>query len=264
MDKLYEIAKFYKENLENRTFCLKAGKSGVVREWNIQFTAEHFHHLAGLKKLTDIPKVQEKRNVVYSRILNKKITIGDIRKSQYYSEMEMRLLNFQEIADVLFSKELMIRSLHGNFNKIQADFMLTKTQTDKGEFFHLFFKERQDGISSPVTFVIHPNNSYIRNNPNKWTVLSIDEITKKPIQQIPTPTKAVIEEELSEGQKKRTCDFKRLEEELERYIAVKKAAELKSKLELKTGRPMKELQEEVRKFHGRTDKGRNQGDEHDR
>lgn len=72
----------------------------------------------------------------------------------------------------------MMKSLHGEFNFIKADFMLTNKNDDYG-YAHLFLKEKATSITVPVTFIIHHDNSYLRNNPNKWTVLSVEEIPKE-------------------------------------------------------------------------------------
>ena len=174
-DSLYEAALYYKENLENKRFHLQAGKSGVLLEFDILFTDDHFKHLLGLHKLTDIAQVRASSSILYQRILNKEITQLEIKASLSYSFIEDRLKYFQELKAVLFSKNLMIKSLHGQFNTIVANFMLTKKDDSYG-YAHLFLKEEEEGFTIPVTFFTREDNMYLRNNPNKWTVLSIEEI----------------------------------------------------------------------------------------
>lgn len=175
MDKLLSAALFYQQNFENRDFYLLAAKKRKEIEFYIRFNAMHFHHLAGLHKLTDVTQLQENVTLVYRNILNGKITYNDIKNSKYLSQMETRLDHFEELRAAFFSKELMIRSLGQGFNTINAEFILTKTQENREWYAHLFFKKNKNDIYVPVTFIIHPDNSFLLNNPNKWTVLSIEE-----------------------------------------------------------------------------------------
>lgn len=188
MDKLLNAAKFYKEHLVGRKFHLTAAKSGKIIEFDIAFNADNFKHLVGLHKLTDIPLIQRGGNIIYRQILTGQTTLEDIKKSYFFKDVEKRLDNFSEIKDVLTAKKLMLKSSHGYFNSIRADFLLTKRKSEYG-YAHLFLgKDKdKDNFTFPVTFIIHPDNLYLINNPEKWTVLSIEEIrraeqppTKKP------------------------------------------------------------------------------------
>lgn len=177
MDKLFTAAQFYNSELNGRNFHLKAGKKGNVIEFDIKFTSEHFHHLAGLHKLKDLTRVQGNKAYIFNRVSNGKITIDDIKKSEFFSEIENRLNNFYKIKEALYGKELMIKSLHGEFNSIQADFMLTKTDKNYG-YAHLFLINKNEAITVPVTFIVHPNNDYLKNNSERWTVLSVEEVRR--------------------------------------------------------------------------------------
>ena len=177
-DLLYEAALYYKQNFENKRFHLRAAKKGVLLEFDILFTDNHFKHLLGLHKLTDIAQVKPTSAILYQRILNKELSHSDIEFSLNYLLIEDRLKYFKELKSVLYSKQLMIKSLHGEFNTILADFMLTQQNTNYG-YTHLFLKEEDKGFTIPVTFFTRKDNTYLRNNPNKWTVLSIEEIEHK-------------------------------------------------------------------------------------
>lgn len=175
MDKLYDAAKFYRDNLAGRKFHLKAGKNQKEIEFDIVFGVENFKHLLGLNKLTDIQIGRVGSEAGYIQILNGQTTINDIKKSNFYKLIEPRIENFSLLKSVLYSKELMIKSLHGTFNLIRADFMLTE-KNDKFGYAHLFLKGSE--VTVPVTYIINPDNYYLRNNPNKWTVLLIEEIKR--------------------------------------------------------------------------------------
>lgn len=174
MDKLIEAARYYRDYLDGQKFYLRAGKKNTVIEFFIAFEAQHFYHLAGLHKLNDLAFLRRNGRIIYRQILDEKTGERDINVSKFYSSIEKRLENFSDIQSVLFSKELMIRSLHGAFNSIRADFMLTARKPYGYE--HIFFKTDIDNVAQPVTYIIHPNNDYLKNNPNKWTVLSIERL----------------------------------------------------------------------------------------
>ncbi len=174
-DLLYEAALYYKQNFENKRFHLRAGKSGVLLEFDILFTNAHFKHLLGLHKLKDIAQVKTMSAILYQRILNKELSYADISFSLEFYSIKDRLTYFKELKSVLFSKRLMIKSLHGEFNTIRANYMLTQQDAPYG-YAHLFLKEEGEGFTIPVTFFTRKDNTYLRNNPNKWKVLSIEEI----------------------------------------------------------------------------------------
>lgn len=176
MDKLLQAATFYKDNLENRKFRLVAGKRGKTLEFDIVFVTENFKHLLGLHKLIDLPLMGRNSEIIYRQILNGKTTLSDIEKSGFYNEIKPRLDNFIRIKTTLFGKELMIKSLHGKFNSINADYMLT--DIFDGRYAHLFLKGKENSLTVPITFIIHDNNLYLQNNPDKWTILSVTEIEK--------------------------------------------------------------------------------------
>jgi hypothetical protein len=174
-DKLYKVAKFYSTNLEGKRFILRAGKKSQTIEFIIYFGVEHFKHLVGLNKLKDVRIGRLKSETGYFEILHKVTTYEDIKKSEYFYLIEQRINNFEDVHKALFGKELLIKSLHGTFNTIKADFMLTHKDCNYG-YAHLFFKEDKSSISVPVTFIISETNTYLQNNPNKWTVLSVEEV----------------------------------------------------------------------------------------
>lgn len=68
------------------------GRKEKIKEFIISFDKSDFHHLAGLHKLKDNAKVQNgKRADIFDSILTEKITLEQIQKSEFYTEMEKRL-----------------------------------------------------------------------------------------------------------------------------------------------------------------------------
>jgi len=176
MDKLFEVANYYKENLEGRKFLLKAAKKGKVIDLEIIFSAEHFKHLVGLHKLNDIPSMQRKSEILYRQILEGKTKYDDIRCSKHLSEMGDRLEVFNKLKETLLSPNLMLKSSHGRFRGVTADFLLVQ-QKDKNNI-HLFLKGDNEGIVIPVTYFQRQDNVYLRTDSARWTVLSVEEVKK--------------------------------------------------------------------------------------
>ena len=178
MDKLYESARYYAENLEGRKFHLTAGKKGRLLEMDIAFDARNYKHLVGLQKLTDIPVMKYKSDVIYQRILNKQITYETISQSEFLNEMEDRLDVFNRIRDTLFTPTTLRQSSRGEFKTIKADFLLSKSDENAGNL-HLFLKGDKEGLTIPVTFFARQDTSYITTDSASWKVLFVEEVAKQ-------------------------------------------------------------------------------------
>lgn len=178
MDKLYESAKYYAENLEGKKFHLTAGKKGRLLEMDIVFDARNYKHLVGLQKLTDIPVMKYKSDVIYQRILNKQITFETISRSEFLNEMEDRLDVFNRIRDTLFTPTTLRQSSRGEFKTIKADFLLSKSDENAGNL-HLFLKGDKEGLTIPVTFFARQDTSYLTTDSASWKVLSVEEVAKQ-------------------------------------------------------------------------------------
>ena len=180
-DTLYEIAEFYKKNFENRKFHLTAGNAKrELLEFDVHFTADQFKHLTGLHKLTDIKPLQRASYRVYNDILNRQITMQDIKKSKYLTnETTKRIEYFKVLNQILQAKKSMIRSVEGLFFTIQADYMITKPDVD-GQYAHLFLKKNigNQDLTFPVTFIIEPSTRYLGKIKERWTVLSVEELER--------------------------------------------------------------------------------------
>ncbi len=179
MDKLKGAAQFYNDNLINRKFRLKAGKNKQEIEFDIVFAASNFKHLIGLNKLTDLPIISESSSAVnFRQILNNELTYADIASSKYFSEVEQRIEHFEDLNKALNGKDLMLKSQHGSFNTIIADFMLTNRDDNYG-YAHLFLRnDDKKGFTVPVTYIINPDNAYLRTHAERWTVLSVEEVDR--------------------------------------------------------------------------------------
>lgn len=177
-DILYKAAEFYKQELQDRVFHLRAGRKGTTIEFNIIFKDTNFYHLAGLHKLIDIPELRYASNIVYNAILAKRIKYEDIERSDFIDKIKYRLIFLTNLKEIMQAKNLILQSKKRKFFDIEADFALTEGNLDNG-YCHLFLKQTGEEVTVPVSYVYQHDSLYIRNNPNKWTVLSIKEIPQK-------------------------------------------------------------------------------------
>lgn len=178
MDKILEVAKDYKENLDGHKFHLVAGKNKRLLDLQIIFGKEHFKHLIGIHKLTDLPYARMDSDMLLHRILNGEIGYSDFAKSEHFYKMAKRIENFDKIKDTLFSSKLMVKSNHRNFRMIEADVMLSKKDETNANL-HLFLKkDNLNRIVVPVTFIKQKNDYYFNmKDTARWTVIYVEEIT---------------------------------------------------------------------------------------
>ncbi|MBO5416746.1 MAG: hypothetical protein J6A83_08975 [Clostridia bacterium] len=178
-DILYEAACFYRDNLENKRFRITAGKKGVLSQIDVVFLAENFYHLMGMHKLKDLSAVvKANRTAFYINVLNGEVKYTDICDSRYKSNTISRLKNHKEMLNILKSKEVLLKSLHGCFSGVNADYLMT-VQIPTSKRGHLFFAKR-DAVSMPCSFFVLPDNidKYIKDG-TSLKVLNVEEITNE-------------------------------------------------------------------------------------
>ena len=176
-DKLYQVAKFYQEKLNNKHFLLVATKKNKILTFEIFFNSSKFFHLIGLHKLKDLD-ISTPR-LTYQEILSKKLRMEDIKRSKYFLEMEERIDNFEKIGKILSSPNDMRKSLYGSFGLgrgIKADYLLS--QKDE-KYLHLFLIKDKGDIVVPVTFFTHDNELYLSKNTTRWNIVDVEELTEK-------------------------------------------------------------------------------------
>ena len=143
----------------------------------ILFLPQHFHHLLGLHKLTDIPMVSKRAaNTVYREILTGKIKYDDIKRSCYICQMTDRLTHYEDIFNILNVKSLFFRSLHGYFKGVNAECVICKSFCD-GNFAFLFLAKHQN-VYFPCSFFLRNENREYTKDGTRWNIISVNEITK--------------------------------------------------------------------------------------
>lgn len=100
------------------------GRKGQTREFYVTFQTSDFHHLAGLHKLKDIAQIQQgMREKVFEKIITGEISQTLIEKSEYYEQMQGRLLPLRELEKILDDNEIVFR-----YNEKVHKFSLIKTE----------------------------------------------------------------------------------------------------------------------------------------
>lgn len=125
MDYLQICAKAF-EKLLDIQYHIILGRKGKLTELNILFEPKEFHHLIGLHKLRDLRLARENREKIFYEILAGKITMEDLKKSRYYSEIQKRLEPFYKIENIFDSNKVIFRynSKLQTFSLIEAEYLL--------------------------------------------------------------------------------------------------------------------------------------------
>ena len=176
-DYLYETAVFYKKNLENRRYEISISRKNEKRKLELLFLPQHFYHLIGLHKLSDLPFLKRSPANIYREILSKKLSYPDISKSKHFGEMSDRLFYHQEMLNVLNADSLFFKSLHGYFKGISSDCVLTKSVHHESVFSFLFLKQNQN-IYFPCSFFTRNEQKEYTKEGTHWKIISIIEISK--------------------------------------------------------------------------------------
>ena len=126
MDHLQSCAKAF-EHLLDFQYHIIIGRKGKSVELNILFDPSEFHHLVGLHKLHDLRIARENRDKVFQQILTGNISINDLKKSQYFPNIQKRIEPFIQIENFLDSNKLIFRYNQKlqTFSLIEAEYLLS-------------------------------------------------------------------------------------------------------------------------------------------
>lgn len=126
MDYLQICAKAF-EKLLDVQYHIVLGRKGKLVNLNILFEPKEFHHLIGLHKLRDLRLARENREKIFYEILAGKISMEDLKKSRYYSEIQKRLEPFYKIENIFDSNKVVFRynSKLQTFSLIEAEYLLS-------------------------------------------------------------------------------------------------------------------------------------------
>ena len=108
MDTLQACAKAF-ENLLPIKYHILIGRKGKSVDLTVSFEAVEFHHLVGLHKLHDLRLSRANREKVFSQILSGDITLEDVKRSHYFSNIQKRLEPFTALETLFDKNDLIFR-----------------------------------------------------------------------------------------------------------------------------------------------------------
>lgn len=100
-------------NLLKYEYEIVAGSKKTLLEMKLFFAKEHFMHLIGLHKLTDLQIQRHRKDHMYEMVLEGKLTYDYIKKSVFFPDIEERIILFPVLETALDSNELMIKYKQG-------------------------------------------------------------------------------------------------------------------------------------------------------
>jgi len=172
MDLLRECAMAF-QMLLGYEYHFVIGRKGQIREFYLSFQKSDFHHLAGLHKLKDIAQIQQgMREKVFEKIITGEIPQTLIEKSEYYEQMQGRLLPLRELEKILDDNATVFRyneKVH-KFSLIKAEYLL------EGQIkvmpVYLFLGKRSDDELNQMcrTFFRKEDKDYTQGQP-RYTLL---------------------------------------------------------------------------------------------
>ena len=125
MDKLKVCAVSFEALLNIKYRCI-VGRRGRAKEFILAFESHHFHHLAGLHKLSDKHALRGSRERVFKNILADKITYASINNSKDFPLVEARLNYLHALEQFMDSNALVFKydRRKNVLSSISADYLL--------------------------------------------------------------------------------------------------------------------------------------------
>ena len=166
--KLCAVAFSHLFNIQYRC-CI--GRKNVTREFVVSFSTYDFHHLAGLKKLSDIPLLRGNRDRIFKNIISDKITYEMISASSDFSLMSdrlnylHRLEGFMDSNDIIFSFD----NHKSKGSTINAKYLLQNSIEDSIVYFFIGENSYNDTLNG-VTFFKKEDKDFTLAQA-RWTLL---------------------------------------------------------------------------------------------
>lgn len=152
------------ERLLKYEYKIVAGSKQTLLELVLYFSKEHFMHLIGLHKLTDLQLQRYSKEKLYDMIMNDELTYEYLQKSEFFPEIEDRIELFPLLETVLDSNDLMIKYKRG-FSKgtlISATYIIVYEH--EGEILHYFVDQAVDtGKYFGRSFFSRKDNKFLKN-----------------------------------------------------------------------------------------------------
>ncbi|HHV09452.1 MAG TPA: hypothetical protein GXX75_04120 [Clostridiales bacterium] len=109
MDLLQQCAVGFERILPYQ-YHIVVGRKGKVLDFTVTFDRADFHHLSGLHKLKDnVRFLTGKRSYIMDEVLSGKLTLSQAQQSNFYGEMQIRLVPLLGLEAFLDSNEIIFQ-----------------------------------------------------------------------------------------------------------------------------------------------------------
>jgi len=163
MDILKQSALAY-EKLLKYEYEITAGSKKTLLKMTLFFAKEHYMHLVGLHKLTDLQIQRYKRDKMYDMVIQNKLTYEYIEKSVFFPEIKARIELFPILEEALDSNELLIKYKQGfaQGTMIEASYIFVYNHGSKT--IHYFVdRDEMTGLYFGRSFFIRDDDKFLRN-----------------------------------------------------------------------------------------------------
>ncbi len=181
------------EKLLKYEYEIIAGSKKTLLNMTLFFVKEHYMHLVGLHKLTDLQMQRYKRDKMYDMVIQGELTYEYIEKSAFFPEIKDRIELFPMLEGALDSNELLIKFKKGfaQGTMIEASYIFVYKH---GSMIIHYFVDRDEktGLYFGRSFLIRDDDKYLRNQ-QVFKILKKVKYDKYENQQIILREKKIIE-----------------------------------------------------------------------
>ncbi len=180
------------ERLNQRSFLVMLTNG---YEFVLSFKSENFKHLVGIHHLKDIEVSRFSAGQVHRLVRTRVISENSLRKSSFYHDVSMRLLDLQRLPDILRQDALVIPSFDRSKTgtRIRGDILIYEKDQ-----YHIFLTLSccrtnvvlADGIVrdsyAPESFMPEPTDRLFRGQ-TRARIVFLREIPKESVQRVVPP-----------------------------------------------------------------------------
>ena len=131
------------EKITHYKYKYTMGRKGKPYIFEIDFRKSDFHHLIGLKKLTDIEALDDDREKVFDKILSEEIDYKTLTKSSFYDDIKERFDSFENFTKIFDDENTTYKYTQDlRYSQIPADYLVTNNSFDV--LLYVFVKQRKD------------------------------------------------------------------------------------------------------------------------
>jgi hypothetical protein len=131
------------ERLEKAKYNFVVAKKMNLTEITLNFTKDEFHHIMGFHYLKDLRNSLNSKRL-FNDIKANKITLDHLKRSQFFKQVESRILAVPDIIKHLENDNVILKYIEKRnpYSKINADYLIESTIDDKTCC--IFLRKRND------------------------------------------------------------------------------------------------------------------------